>query len=124
MGAVQLHCSSAGAGGVLSWMDDSAAACLESYAADRAALLQYVLESPAVAGRVLWPSADRNALDAVQILGHPIDLNKVDVRDVYVLLCKDLAIFLADISRSAHQESPFVSGAGCAASGRRTPSST
>ncbi len=105
-------------------MDDSAAACLESYAADRAALLQYVLESPAVAGRVLWPSADRNALDAVQILGHPIDLNKVDVRDVYVLLCKDLAIFLADISRSAHQESPFVSGAGCAASGRRTPSST
>ena len=51
------------------------------YAEDRAALLQYVLESPTVARNVVWPCADRNAVDARQISGHPIDLKtrcKVD----------------------------------------------
>lgn len=88
-------------------MDGGAAARLESYAADRAALLQYVLESPMVVDRVLWPSADRNAVDAVQILGHPIDLDKVDVQDVYLLLCKGL-LFSCQVSCSLMIKRDFL----------------
>lgn len=66
------------------------------YAEDRAALLQYVLESPTVARNVVWPCADRNAVDARQISGHPIDLYKVDVPEVLRCIREGELIDLSD----------------------------
>ena len=67
-----------------------------SYAEDRAMLLQYVLESPTVARNVVWPCADRNAVDARQISGHPIDLDKVDVPEVLRCIREGETIDLTD----------------------------
>jgi len=65
-----------------------------SHTADRAALLEYVLEIPTVAPTVVWPIADRSAVDAAQIAGHPIDLDKVDVAEVLRCIKADEAVDL------------------------------
>ena len=50
---------------------------MASAAEDRALLLEYVLELDAVQPNIVWPVADRSAVDARQVAGHPIDLDKV-----------------------------------------------